>query len=71
MTRLDENKILIEKVTERTERKPTGTYEEMVTFQLGVIATMLADISKSFAIIASKAERKLNDFRTSDKEESI
>ena len=71
MTRLDENKILIEKVTERTERKPTGTYEEMVTFQLGVIATMLADISKSFAVIADKAERKVNDFRTSDKEESI
>lgn len=56
MTRLDENKILIEKVTERTERKPTGTYEEMVTFQLGVIATMLADISKSLAILADKVE---------------
>ena len=34
------------------EQKPTGTYEEMVTFQLGVIATMLADISKSLAILA-------------------
>lgn len=56
MTRLDENTILIEKVTERTKSKPTGTYEEMVVFQLGVIATMLADISKSLAVIADKAE---------------
>lgn len=29
----------------------------MVTFQLGGIATMLADISKSLAVIADKAER--------------
>ena len=56
MTRLEENKMVIELMTERTERKPAGTYEEMVTFQLGVIATMLADISKSLAILAGKAE---------------
>ena len=56
MTRLEENKMVIEEMTRRTERKPTGTYEEMMTFQLGVIATMLADISKSLAVIADKAE---------------
>lgn len=56
MTRGEENKIVIEEITERTKRKPTGTYEEMVVFQLGVIATMLADISKSLAVIADKAE---------------
>lgn len=56
MTRLEENKMVIKEMTERTERKPTGTYEEMVVFQLGVIATMLADISKSLAILADKAE---------------
>lgn len=28
----------------------------MVVFQLGVIATMLADISKSLAVIADKTE---------------
>ena len=71
MTRLEENKILIEKVTERVESKPKGTYEEIVTLQLGMIATMLADISKSLAVIACKAERKVNDIRSSDKEESI
>lgn len=56
MTRLEENKMVIDEMTRRTECKPTGTYEEMVVFQLGVIASMLADISKSFAVIADKGE---------------
>ena len=54
MTRLEENKMIIKEMTERAECKPAGTYEEMVVFQLGVIATMLADISKSLAIIVDK-----------------
>ena len=56
MTRLEENKMVIEIMTEEAKRKPAGTYEEMVAFQLGVISTMLADISKSLAILADKAE---------------
>ena len=56
MTRLEENKMAIKAMMGEAERKPAGTYEEMVTFQLGVIATMLADISKSLAVIADKAE---------------
>jgi hypothetical protein len=56
MKRLEENKIVIEKMAEEAERKPTGTYEEMVSFQLGAIASMLADISRSLAVIADKAE---------------
>ena len=56
MTRLEENKMVIENMVSAVEHKPTGTYEEMMTFQLGVIATMLADISKSLAVIADKAE---------------
>lgn len=56
MTRLKENKMIIEEMAERTAQKPTGTYEEMAVFQFGVIATMLADISKSLAILADKAE---------------
>lgn len=56
MTRLEENRMVIYEMTKRQELKPTGTYEEIVTFQLGTIATMLADISKSLAIIAYKAE---------------
>lgn len=56
MTRLEENGIIINEMSKRAECNPTGTYEEMVTFQLGAISTMLADISKSLAIIADKAE---------------
>ena len=54
MTRFEENKMVIEVMRGKAESKPTGTYEEMVIFQLGVIATMLADISKSLAIFADK-----------------
>lgn len=61
MTRFEENKLVIEEMAGRTERKSTGTYKEMVVFQLGTIATMLADISKSLAIIADKAESEANE----------
>lgn len=56
MTRLEENQIVIENMLKASKTKPSGTYEEMVTFQLGAIATMLADMSKSLAVIAEKAE---------------
>lgn len=56
MTRVEENKIVVNEMIKRAELKQTGTYGEMITFQLGVIATMLADISKSLAIIADKEE---------------
>lgn len=52
MTRVEENKNVIDGMKKIAEQKPSGTYEEMVTFQLGAIATMLADISKSLAILA-------------------
>ena len=63
MTRLEENKMAIEVITERAERQPIGTYEQMMVFQLGAIATMLADISKSLAIIADKAESEPQESR--------
>ena len=56
MTRLEENRRTVDKIDEIAKQKPTGTYEELVTFQLGAIATMLADISKSLAILADKTE---------------
>lgn len=56
MKRLEENQIVIDNMLKLSKSKPTGTYEEMVTFQLGTIATMLADISKSLAVIADKSE---------------
>lgn len=61
MTRLEENEMIIDEATKRAELKPTGTYEEMVTFQLGLIASMLADISKSLAILADKAESEAKE----------
>jgi hypothetical protein len=58
MTRAEENQIVVDIMDERVKSKPSGTYQEMVTFQLGVIATMLADTSKSLAILADKVERE-------------
>lgn len=52
MTRTEENNHVVSVMTKRAEEKPVGTFEEMTVFQLGVIATMLGDISKSLAIIA-------------------
>lgn len=56
MTRCDENREAVNRMTRLAEQKPSGTYEEMAAFQLGVIATMLTDISKSLAILADKAQ---------------
>ena len=56
--RLEENKMVINEMVRRSELKPKGTYEEMVTFQLGAIASMLSDISKSLAVIADNKENK-------------
>lgn len=56
MNRQEDNRTVIDFMTKEAEAKPKGTYEEMVTFQLGAIASMLTDISKSLAIIADKTE---------------
>lgn len=53
---IEENKMIIAGMMKTIKDKPTGTYEEMVVFHLGAIATMLADISKSLAIMADKGE---------------
>ena len=58
MTRLEENQTVIDCMIEGMRSKPSGTYEEMVTFQLVTIASMLADISKSLAILADRAEAR-------------
>lgn len=56
MSRVEGNKMVLAVTNDAVKLKPEGTYEEMVSFQLGVIASMLADISKSLAVIADKAE---------------
>lgn len=54
MNRQEDNRTIVDFMAEKAKNKPEGTYEEIVTFQLGAIATMLADISKSLAVIADK-----------------
>jgi len=54
--RLEENNKVIYEIAKKAERQSTGTYEEMVSFHLGTISSMLADISKSLAILADKIE---------------
>lgn len=61
MTRLESNKKVIDRMVEMAENKLTGTYEEMLSFQLGAIATMLSDISISLAIIATSIESENNN----------
>ena len=55
MSRIEENKEILKTMGEAFE-KEVATYEKMMVFQLGSIAAILADISKSLAIIADKAE---------------
>lgn len=55
MTRVEENKDVVKEMNKRAEELPTGTFEEIVAFHLGLIAVMVTDISKSLAVIADKA----------------
>lgn len=54
MTRLEENRMVIEKIIEQVERRPAGKDEGVL--QLSIIATVLGDISKSLATLADKIE---------------
>lgn len=56
MKRLEENGMIVDNMIKVLKCNPSGTYEEMVTFQLSIIATMLSDISKSLAILSDKVE---------------
>lgn len=61
MNREQENEAVINVITKAAKEKQTGTFEELVTFHMGTIATMLADISKSLAILADRTEIKFNE----------
>lgn len=58
MNRIEENKEVVRVMTNRAKMQSEGTFEEVMCFQLGVLATMLADISKSLAMIADKGDNK-------------
>lgn len=60
MSRVEENKELVEFMTNLAKEEPSGTFEEMTCFQLGTIATMLGDISKSLAMIADIKSSELD-----------
>lgn len=59
MTRIEENEKVVEEMIRVATNNPTGTYEEMMTLHIGSIAAMLADISKSLAIIAGESESQI------------
>jgi hypothetical protein len=58
MSRIEDNEKVLEDVVRITNNKSSGTYEEVVTLQLSLIAFMLGDISKSLAVIADKLEKE-------------
>lgn len=56
MTRLEENRAILEEMDRLSKANPASTREEMMTYQLSIITVMLMDISKSFAVLADKVE---------------
>lgn len=60
MSRAEENKELVEFMTNVAKENPSGTFEKMTCFQLATIATMLSDISKSLAMLVEKISSELD-----------
>lgn len=61
MNRIEENAKLLQKIMEQIKENSSCCYEEFQLFQLGSIASLLADISKSLAILADKVESEASD----------
>lgn len=55
MSRVEENEEALERLTKYVKENESGTYEELVVWNLSVMNGFLADISKSLAILADKA----------------
>jgi hypothetical protein len=56
MTRLEENRAILEEMDRLSKANPASTYEEMTVYRLSAIVVALMDISKSLAVLADKAE---------------
>ena len=54
MNRVEENRVTLDFMRKKAQETPSGTFEQMTVWHLGTIGTILADISKSLAIIADK-----------------
>lgn len=61
MNRIEENAKLLQKIMEQIKENNSCCYEEFQLFQLGSISSLLADISKSLAILADKVESEEKD----------
>ena len=58
MSRVEENNRIMAYLNDEKMEKPNGTFEEMTVWNFGTVATLLADISKSLAIIADSMSRE-------------
>lgn len=56
MTRVKENRTILEEMDRLSKANPASTHEEMTMYQLSAIAVALIDMSKSLAVLADKAE---------------
>jgi hypothetical protein len=61
LTRLEENRAILEEMDRLPKVIPTLTHEETTACQLSAIAVALMDISKSLAVLADKAEREVEE----------
>ena len=58
MSRVKKNQELINAVFEITKNQQEGTYQEIMGWNIGHIATFLMDISKSLAVIADSCAKE-------------
>lgn len=56
--RVKENAELLSVIIEDYKKKEKGTSEELTCWNLGTIASLLADISKSLAVIADNLDKE-------------
>lgn len=61
MSRVEENKNLIDYLTKSANENDKGVYEEVVAWHLGTINSLLADVSKSLAVIADNMPSPLEE----------
>lgn len=61
MSRVEENNEALGRLTKYVMEKESETYEELVIANLSVVGCFLADISKSLAILADKAESEAKE----------